>query len=187
MAICSRCGAQISDAAKFCPKCGCPAGTPVPPAVNDPTVAPAVPPAPASPAPAAARRKKQLPRWAVIVLVIAAAAAVWWFFIRKDPVKGLKEYVFYDYGTVPFGAVVDTVLPGAQWSSTGSGSSCVVSVSGVYRMTPFTMSFRVFYAGDTPVVQFICLTADGQQTTDIDSVVGDLYSLYQRSLPSYGW
>ena len=202
MAFCTNCGAQLSDSAKFCPKCGqalsAPAGsaptTPLAPdsaptvpltppqanaapVTNDPAVPPVAQPAPAAPA----AKKKQLPKWAVVVLVVVLVAAIWWFFIRKDPVKGLKDYVFYDYGNVSFGTVVDTVLPGTKWSS----SNNTVTVSGTYMMVPFTMTFQVSYMGDTPIVQFLYATALGRQESDVNSVVGSLYEMYADMMPSY--
>ena len=90
-----------------------PAAPQTPPQVEEPVES--IP----TPAPAgqrAAPAKKAVPKWVLVVVIAAAAFAVFWFFIRKDPVQDVKDFVFYDYGAIPFGTVADSVFPGSTWT-----------------------------------------------------------------------
>lgn len=159
-----------------------------------PTPAPAAPQTPPQveepvegipmPAPAgqgAAPAKKAVPKWVLVVVIAAAAFAVFWFFIRKDPVQDVKDFVFYDYGAIPFGTVADSVFPGSTWTSTGSGSTYTVTMSGMYQFVPFSVSFRVAYIGNAPSVVPLYVSVLGEQQS-AGSFLDDAYELYYNPM-----
>ena len=187
MKFCRFCGAELREGMRFCTKCGAAVqpAAPAPARVEEPIAAiptppPAQPAAPVQPqpqAPAAAAAKKPIPRWLVLLVIAAAAFAVFWFFIRKDPVQDVKDFVFYDYGAIPFGTVVDSVMPGTTWSSTGGGSTYMVTMSGMYDFVPISATFQVTYSGSVPYVRFLSASVMGETVSDPEGFVPGLYAI----------
>ena len=157
-----------------------PAAPQTPPQVEEPVESI---PTPAPAGQGAAPAKKAVPKWVLVVVIAAAAFAVFWFFIRKDPVQDVKDFVFYDYGTIPFGTVADSVFPGSTWTSTGSGSTYTVTMSGMYQFVPFSVSFRVAYIGNAPSVVPLYVSVLGEQQS-AGSFLDDAYELYYNPM---GW
>ena len=157
---------------------------PTPPPAQPEAAAPVQAQAQPDPAPRSAaaqtavRTRRPLPKWVGVVVIAAVIFAVFWFFIRKNPVQDVKDYVFYEYGTVPFGVVVDTILPGSRWSSSGSGATYMVTASASYLFVPVSMTFQVTYAGDVPHVRFLSASALGEVETDSYYVICELYEMY---------
>ena len=196
MKFCRFCGAELREGMRFCTKCGAAVqpAAPAPARVEEPIAAiptpppvqPAAPTQPQPPAPAAAAAKKPIPRWLVLLVIAAAAFAVFWFFIRKDPVQDVKDFVFYDYGAIPFGTVVDSVMPGTTWSSTGGGSTYMVTMSGMYDFVPISATFQVTYSGSVPYVRFLSASVMGETVSDPEDFVPGLYAIYSYNAGNAG-
>ena len=206
MRFCTKCGAAVQPAAPAPARVEEPiAAIPTPPPVQPaapaparveepiaaiptpPPVQPAAPVQPQPPAPAAAAAKKPIPRWLVLLVIAAAAFAVFWFFIRKDPIQDVKDYVPL-HGTVPFGVVVDSVMPGTTWSSTGGGSTYMVTMSGMYDFMPISATFQVTYSGSVPYVRFLSASVMGETVSDPEDFVPGLYAIYSYNAGTgIGW
>lgn len=160
-----------------------PAAPQTPPQVEEPVESI---PTPAPAGQGAAPAKKAVPKWVLVVVIAAAAFAVFWFFIRKDPVQDVKDFVFYDYGAIPFGTVVDSVMPGTTWSSTGGGSTYMVTMSGMYDFVPSSATFQVTYSGSVPYVRFLSTSVMGETVSDPEDFVPALYDIYSYNAGNAG-
>lgn len=109
--FCKNCGAQIKDGAKFCPKCGTPAGNTNPKAAGRTQTA------------------KKPPYLAIgLVAAVAVVAVIILFFVGRlifgkgyeKPIKTLAKGIEQDDGEIIQGAFTETAL---DWSKEYSGLS----------------------------------------------------------------
>ena len=97
----------------------------------------------------------------------------------------MKDFVPL-HGTVPFGVVVDSVMPGTTWSSTGGGSTYMVTMSGMYDFMPISATFQVTYSGSVPYVRFLSASVMGETVSDPEDFVPGLYAIYSYNAGNAG-
>lgn len=168
--ICKTCGAELSDNAKFCGKCGAQAGV----SVNLKTEA-------GEKADLARKKKKRirLVAGAVVVLVVIIVLAA---LLRTDPVLDVKDIVFDQYGTMKFGDAVERNIPEAEWESEKIGEKHYTVT--VYGFCPdlasnIQLDFDVNYSGDYVYAKVIYGYIDGEYFDDLLSISMVMETLYE--------
>ncbi len=167
---CKTCGAELSENAKFCGKCGTQAGI----SVNLKTEA--------GEKADLARKKKKRKRLMAGVAGVVVVVIVLAVLLRTDPVLDMKGIVFDQYGAAEFGNVIESSIPEAKWGAEKlEDKHYTVTVYGFCPdlASNIQLYFDVNYSGDYVYAKPIYGYIDGEYFDDLFSISVVMETLYE--------
>lgn len=169
-AICKKCGAELSENAKFCGKCGAQAD------INWNLKEEA-----GAKAASSGKKKKWLGILAAVAVVLIVLAALG-SSSSKDPVRELKDIVFESYGNKEFGEAVRESIPEAKWESAELGENRYEVT--VYGFCPelfsnIQLGFDVNYSGELVYAKLVYVYIDEEYFDDALSTAIVMEAIYQ--------
>lgn len=174
--FCERCGTALPDNVNFCPDCG----WKIPQNKQSPDHPLDTPPN------STKKQDKKPGKFGLIksiislILLVGVIVAIV-YSVQRHPVSDLKDIVFRDYGSEPFGDAVDNSMINVSWDAEKiSKTKYQVTLTGFSTelYSDLTLTFDLTYGGDRVYAKLDHLLQDGEYYDDYYSIALALSTIY---------
>ncbi len=174
--FCERCGTALPDNVNFCPDCG----WKIPQNAQSLNHPPNTPPNPMEKQGKKSGKVGVIKSIISLILLIGVIVTIV-YSLQRHPVSDLKDIVFEDYGSEPFGDAVDNSMINVSWDTEKiSKTKYQVILTGFSTelYSDLTLTFNLTYGDDQVYAKLDHLLQDGEYYDDYFSIALALSTIY---------